>query len=144
MNTLSYWGLGAFALISIVFYMARKIPVYVALCAAVLGLFAFTTVGTIDRHQPGEWLILFTGLALCSFGFLIVRVMLVRSVSLQLLARLTADGSPGGGVTEDIGSRLKDMEYFRLIRRGNQNQLTAFGWFCSTVVVIFYALFRIK
>lgn len=143
MNTLEYWGIGAFALISIVFYLARKIPVYAALCAAVLGLFAYMTIGLVDWNQPGEWLIFFTGLALSSFGLLIVRVMLIRSVSLQLLARLTAGDIPGR-VTDDIGGRLKDMEYFRLIRRGDLNRLTAFGWFCSFVVVIFYTLFRIK
>ena len=143
MDTLDWYGLGAAALLGVVFYGARRVPIYGALCALVVGLFLYMTFDLVDWHQPGEWVILLAGLILCSFGLLIVRVMLIRSVSLQLLSRLAA-GDPTGGVAEDIGGRLRDMEYFRLIRRGDTNRLTAFGQFCSAVVVIFYTLFRIK
>lgn len=143
MDTLDLYGLGALALLGLIFTIVRRIPLYVAACLLLVGAFLWMTIPLVDWMRPGEWMVLTSGLLLCCFGLLIVRVMLIRSVSLQLLRRL-AGGESGEGIREDIGGRLKDMEFFRLIRRGEENRLTAFGWFCSTVVVVFYALFRIK
>ena len=142
MNELDLYGAGAFALICLIFVAIRRIPFYVVFCAAVVCLFCWIT-RRFAAPQTGEWIVTTSGLLLFSFGLLIVRVMLLRSVSLQLLRRIATEANKAP-VTEDIGSRLVDMEYFRLIRRGEQNKLTGFGRFCSAVVVIFYSTFRIK
>lgn len=143
MDILNLYALIAFLLICGVFYIVRKIPFYVTGCALIIAVFLWRSYLVVQRAQLAEWLLAGLALILCSFGLLIVRVMLIRSVSLQLLARL-AGGESAAGVSQDIGGRLRDMEYFHLIRRGENNALTGFGWFCSTVVVIFYTIFRIK
>lgn len=143
MDILNLYTLVTFVLICAIFYFVRKIPFYVTGCALIIAVFLWRSYHVVQRAQTAEWLLAGFALILCSFGLLIVRVMLIRSVSLQLLARL-AGGESAAGVSQDIGGRLKDMEYFQLIRRGEKNALTGFGWFCSTVVVIFYTIFRIK
>jgi hypothetical protein len=82
-------------------------------------------------------------LLLCIFGLLIVRVMLVRSVSLRLLARM--DSGENESMGEDIGGRLSDMRAFRLIQAApdGKNTLTAWGWTVSTIIAVLYSLLRI-
>ena len=142
MNALDLYGAGAFSLICLIFVAIRKIPYYVFFCLAVVSVFCWLTRGLISP-QTGEWIVMTSGLLLFSFGLLIVRVMLLRSVSLQLLRSIETKAM-SAKVSEDISGRLADMDYFRLIQRGDRNRLTSFGRFCSAVVVIFYATFRIK
>jgi hypothetical protein len=143
MVALGWYGVGALGLIVLVFYWVRKIPAYVAACVAIAGGFAMTTCAVVDWKRPTEWVALVAGLLLSSFGLLIVRVMLVRSVSLQLLRRI--EGANQDGFGEDIAGRLGDMRSFNLIRATKEgNALTGFGRLVSAVVAILYSLFRVK
>jgi len=141
MSMLSWYGLGAAALVLGVFYFVRSIPMYVASCAClVLGFMALTFHEWQDRRS--EWLVTTSGLALCSFGMLIVRVMLIRSVSLRLLRRLI-DGNHQG-IGDDIGGRLADMHAFKLIEEpADACTLTPFGRLMGGLGATAYALFGI-
>jgi hypothetical protein len=143
MTPLDWYGIGALALIGLVFYFVRKVPTYVALSGAVALGFAVVTFGSVDWQNPARWIVLELGLLLFIFGLLIVRTMLIRSVSLHLLRRL--ETGQEGSMGEDIGGRLADMRRVGLIQAaGTGNTLTPFGRLIGGVVALFYALVRIK
>jgi hypothetical protein len=143
MAPLGVYAVGALALVLAIFYFVRKIPAYLALSAVVVVVFALATVGHIEWVQPSEWIVAVAGLLLCVFGLLIVRVMLIRSVSLRLLASI--DSGAQETIGEDIGGRLHDMIAFGLIRAVPDGtcDLTPFGRFVGGVVAVFYSVFRI-
>jgi hypothetical protein len=142
MSLLSWYGLGALALIGGIFYFVRKISAYAALCLLTVVGFAGVTFPVLDLGRPSEWLVMTFGLLLCVFGLLIVRVMLVRSVSLRLLR--TIDEGQAEHMSDDIGGRLADMRGFGLIKTdGERCTLTPFGRLVGGVVATFYSLFRI-
>jgi hypothetical protein len=142
MTALDWYGLGALGLIGLVFCCVRRVPAYLALNAAVIALFASATFGS-NRERLLTWAVMTTGLAACSFGLLIVRVMLVRSVSLQLLNRIEGTGTDV--FDDDIRGRLNDMTSFHLVRHIEEDiTLTTFGRFVSDIVAASYALFRIR
>jgi hypothetical protein len=143
MAALDWYGIGALVLIVLAFVLVRNIAVYLVAAGVVTTGFALATYSGVDWRRPSEWVVLTAGLLACSFGLLIVRVMLVRSVSLKLLA--TIDGSPGGSFGENIGGRLHDMRASRLIRTtAEQNSLTPFGQLLSALVALLYGVFRIE
>ncbi len=143
MSLLDCYGIGAVALIVPVFYFVREIRTYLALSAAIVGTFGAATVSRVHCGQCSEWVVMVVGLFLSVFGLLIVRVMLIRSVSLQLLAKIESGGQESIG--EDIGRRLLDMRYFHLIHTtpDGKSALTGVGRFVAGVVATFYAIFRI-
>lgn len=142
MTALDWSGSGALVLIFLVFYGVRRIPLYLASCGLVVVAFAFVTRGEI-MSATSAWLVTLLGLGLFTFGLMIVRVMLIRSVSLHLLRRLQA--SEKDEFAEDIGGRLHDMRSFGLVQGPVQAaELSGFGRFVGGVVALFYALFRIK
>jgi hypothetical protein len=143
MAPLGWYVVGALALILAIFYLVRRIPAYIALSAVVVVAFAAATFARVDWAYPSDWVVAVVGLFLCVFGLLIVRVMLIRSVSLQLLARI--DSGRQESIVEDIGGRLHDMIAFGLIRPmpDGTRGLTPFGRFVSGVVAVFYSVFRI-
>jgi hypothetical protein len=143
MTPLDWYGIAALALIGLCFYLVRKIPAYVGLSGAIALGFGVITFGQVDWQSPARWLVMECGLLLFIFGLLIVRTMLIRSVSLHLLGRL--ESGQAGSMGEDIGGRLKDMRKFGLIQpAGGGNALTPFGRLVSSVVALFYGLVRIK
>jgi hypothetical protein len=144
MSLLGWYGVGAMALILPVFYFVREIRAYLALSAMIVGAFCAATVSRVRWEQCSEWLVMVAGLLLSVFGLLIVRVMLIRSVSLQLLARI--DGGGQETIGEDVGRRLLDMRSFHLIRTTQEGKsgLTGFGRFVAGVVAILYSIFRIE
>ena len=142
MSLLSWYGTGALALIGVCFYFVRRIPAYLALCLLAVVGFAVVTFPLLDLTNPAEWVVMTTGLLLCIFGLLIVRVMLIRSVSLRLL-RSIQDGQ-AERMNEDIGGRLADMRGFRLIEmQEGQCELTAFGRLVGGAIGACYSLLRI-
>jgi hypothetical protein len=143
MTALTWYGIGALALIFMVFLFVRRIPTYLALALAIAGGFTAATYASVDWHSPSEWIVMTAGLLACAFGLLIVRVMLVRSVSLQLLGRI--EGATQRSFGEDLGGRLHDMRAFRLIHTTDgRNVLTPFGRLVSNIVALFYSVFRIQ
>jgi hypothetical protein len=143
MTVLDWYGLGGIAAISLNFYAVRRIPRYFFACALVILAFTWATRSFLLR-TPAQWIVMCAGLCLAAFGLLIVRIMLTRSISLDLLRRLRA--SLDDQFTRDIGSRLYDMRRFGLIRdvEGEKVTLTGFGQFVGSVVTILYIAFRIK
>src|SRR4051794_6664008 len=142
MATLDCYGLGALVLIALVFYLVRKIPMYIALCGVICVGFVAVTASGADFSHPSEWIIMTLGLLASSFGLLIVRVMLIRSISLTLLRNL--DNAVESTFTEDLGGRLGDMRKFHLIEaKDERSTLTSFGRLVGGVVGVFYALLRI-
>ena len=142
MATHEWYGLGAVALMALVFYFVRKIPMYIGLCGAICVGFVAVTAPSADFSRPSGWLVMTAGLLCASFGLLIVRVMLIRSISLNLLRNL--DSATESTFTEDLGGRLGDMRKFRLIRaNGAENVLTPFGRLIAGVVGVFYSFLRI-
>jgi hypothetical protein len=139
MTVVDWSGIAGVAAITMVFYAVRRIPAYVGLSIVLIaGLGILTSV-----QPPADWWVLMVGLSACAFGLLIVRVMLIRSVSLLMLERIA--GVPGDVFNEDIRGRLADMRRCRLVRatpRGNM--LTPAGQLVSGLVAAFYALLRIR
>jgi hypothetical protein len=146
MKSFDWWGLVSFLLISFAFYTIRKrIFLYIIFCVAIIGSFVLFTRGAFEQAgRPPEWFILIGGLALYAFGLLIVRIMLSRSVSLHLLARLTGGQNPEN-VEDEIANRLRDMLHYRLVAvDGNQvYTLTNFGRVIAWIVTVTYTVLRI-
>ena len=134
----------AFTLIVAIFCVARKIPAFVLLSALLIVAFAVATVARGDRVHQTEWIVAVAGLSLWMLGLLIVRVMLNRSVSLQLLAHI--DSGRLESLVVDIGGRLRDMVALGLIRSMPEETwgLTLFGRLVSGLVIVAYAVFRIE
>lgn len=143
MTTLDLYGIGTVGLLVLLFYGVRSIPAYVALSVMTVGGFAAATGGyAVAGRWPG-WFVMLSGLLLCAFGLLIVRTMLIRSVSLHLLRCI--DSGHKDTFSEDIATRLVDMRAFSLIRTSEGgNTLTLFGRLVGGVVSALYSLFRIQ
>lgn len=146
MSALDWYGLAGSALVLLAFYFLRDVSAYIKACIAIVvatGVAAFVSLGSAEFDALLRAAITTVGLGLCAFGLLFVRVMFIRSVSLNLL-RSIQNGS-AGGFNEDIGGRLGDMRTFRLIEsRGEVNTLTGFGRLVSGFVALFYAVLRVK
>jgi hypothetical protein len=144
MGPLSGYGVGSLTLILLVFYFVRKIPAYIALCNAIVVAFWAATLRLSAPSQLSQRIVLTLALLLCAFGLLIVRIMLIRSVSLRLLAAI--DSGAQETIGDDIGGRMEDMRAFHLVRAtsGGKSALTRFGWFISGVVAVFYWIFRLE
>ena len=136
-------GIGALGLIGLVFCGVRRISLYLALGVAVITGFLVATAVVSSTDVFLTRAVMTIGLAACVFGLLIVRVMLVRSVSLQLLGRI--DGARLDVFDDDIRRRLDDMRTFHLVYpTADVNTLTAFGQFVSGIVAASYAVLRIR
>jgi hypothetical protein len=143
MTVIDWYSLASITAIFVSFCVVRKIPLYLIVCCIVILVFAWTTRDFL-LSTPVLWLVTCAGLGLATFGLLIVRVMFIRSVSLQLLSR--PQTALNDEFTRDIGSRLDDMRGFRLIRNGRAGEatLTGFGKFVGSIITALYAAFRIK
>jgi hypothetical protein len=143
MTILDWCGLGSLAAIGAAFYWIRNVPAYIRTTAMVVACFAIGTWLTASPARASDWWVMTLGLAACAFGLLIVRVMLIRSVSLLLLGRLGRES--GDLFREDIRGRLRDMRHFRLIHVSDErNTLTGFGRLIGGVVSTSYTLFGIE
>ena len=144
MTALDWYGIAALAAIGAAFVLVREVPKYlVAAAAVVVGFASATLLAGAAVARPVDWVTYTLGLAACAFGLLIVRLMLVRSVSLRLLSRLERPASDP--FLEDIGGRLEDMARFRLIQlSGDVVCLTPFGRTIARLMAICYVAFRIE
>jgi hypothetical protein len=141
MTALDLYGLGALGLTGLVFCFVRRISVYLALGTAVVVGLSVATSASSDLFLTR--VVMTAGVAACLFGLLIVRVMLIRSVSLQLLDRI--DGARLDVFDDDIRRRLNDMRAFYLVRpTADRQALTAFGQLVGGFVAACYWLFRIR
>jgi hypothetical protein len=142
MIAVEIYGVGADALLALLFWTLRRVPAFAAGGVAVLVMFAIGGYGQASDHLP-EWLLMTAGLAATFVGLLIVRVMLIRSVSLHLLGRVA--GLQTAGYAEDIRARVEDLRTARLSRRAEGRiALTAAGRAAAALMVILYRVLRIE
>jgi hypothetical protein len=137
-------GIGALALIGVAFLLLHRIWAFVAAGATVAAAFASVTLPSLAPERVADWILLAAGLIGSICGLAIVRVMLVRSVSLHLLARL--DGIRDDSFRDNIGDRLRDLRRFQLVRctTDGLNALTAFGQLIAGLVAVAYRTLRIE
>src|SRR5689334_3212479 len=110
MTSLDAYGVCALALVVLVFVCVRHVSVYAVLGLAVIGGFVLATSRSASADTASTRLVITLGLAAWVFGLLIVRVMLVRSVSLRLLAGI--GGSSRDVFDAAIRARIGDMQRF--------------------------------
>lgn len=129
--------------IAFVVFRLRKnifITAFNIACALVIVCF-FIQSGC--KPESGEWLVLTVGLFLYWFGLFSVRIMLLRSVSLNLLVRLSR-GETGNTVGNDIAGRLADMQTYRMVKKSGENySLNAYGALVSLWVTFLYSILRL-
>jgi len=145
MLTLSLPGLITFAAITIFFFLIGSRPIiFHAICAILLGGFVVWSGKSLNSDSIVEWILFVVGLMLYWFGLVVVRIMLTRSVSLQMLAGY-AHGETRVTTSEGIAGRLKDATHFGLVRSENDHfGLTLFGKTISFIVASSYFVLRIK
>lgn len=137
-------GIICLLLISVMFYAIRKnLILYHIACALVVGVFVFYALRYVDTTVDPFMLLAF-GLAFYWFGLAIIRIMLTRSVSLNMLASFQK-GLSGATAEEDVAGRLKDAQHYYLVSTSdNTYQLTWFGWIFASLTAIAYHIFRIE
>jgi hypothetical protein len=129
--------------IFVIFYFIRTKILFLLACALVTLSFAAVTLKSADWARPSQWVVVNCGLQLCVFGLLIVRTMLIRSVSLRRLARIAADQP--GAMTEDIAHRLDDLRLLGLTASlDGKNSLTRLGRLIGAGVAALYTVTRIR
>jgi hypothetical protein len=139
MTGLDAAALGAIALLAVGFYLLRRVPSFLTAGAVVVGLFAFVTRSPIDSMDRSAAVV---GLAAWVVGLVIVRVMLIRSVSLHLLSRV--DRVEAGSFDGEIAGRLHDLRAAHLARTtAGRNTLTPVGQLVGAVGAIVYRAFGI-
>lgn len=145
MNFLNALALVTFILIAAVFFLIRSRPiVFHLICAFLIAAFVNWTGRTLMTSSIGEWILLTVGLILYWFGLVIVRVMLTRSVSLQMLSDYDR-GQQTVTASEGIAGRLNDARQFGLvIAVDDEYKLTPFGRMIGAIVASSYVILRIK
>jgi xanthine/uracil permease len=138
-------GLICLFLISVFFYIVRKkLILYHVACALILGVFIFYAMRYIHPATFDQFLLITFGLVFFWFGLAIIRIMLTRSVSLNMLASFQK-GSGAATAEEDVAGRLNDAQHYYLIRGSDKNyHLTWFGWIFASVTAFAYHIFRIE
>jgi hypothetical protein len=137
------YGLAAVALIGLGFYLVHRVRAFLLWSAAVVSGFAVVTYPSLPAERVPAWAIMIVGLLAVALGLSIVRVMLIRSVSLRLLAGI--DGARPDTFEDEIRQRLDDMRLFHLVRRADgRTTLTRFGRLVAGIVTACYRALRIK
>ena len=145
MTFLEIYGLAAFLLISLFFFIIGSRAIFFHfVCAILLAGFVYWTGRKLDTDSLGEWIVFTGGLILYWFGLTIVRIMLTRSVSLNMLAAYSR-GELAVTASEGIVTRLKDASTFGLTTTSDdQCRLTPFGKSIALFVASTYWILRIK
>lgn len=143
MKELEVAGISCLLILSAIFYVVRKrMVLFQILCASTITIFIIISSRYVG--SPSERVLLICGLGLYWFGLIVLRIILNRSVSLNLLASLR-DGLSDNTVKEDIAGRLKDAQHYHLVSVANETyRLTWFGWIFALVITLAYYVFRIE
>ena len=141
MIAMEWYGIGAAILLALSFYFVRRVGWFVICGAAILAGFIGSSRSN-GAQRASDWYVMTAGLLASFAGLLIVRLMVIRSVSLQLLGRI--DGAAAAAFHDEISGRLRDMRVCRLVRSTERgNALTPAGRIVAVVVAAFYRAFRI-
>lgn len=130
------FGLGCWIVIFVSFYMLRRAAWFSAASIAVIGAFV-----SICATGEARWFVncvaTTIGLTADWLGLLLIRAMLTRSISLNMLI-----GYAGGGkadFNESLASRLEDAAKYRLATcDGQRYVLGTFGRIVSVCVRVAY------
>jgi len=142
MIDMAWYGIGGVALLGLTFYLVRRLPSFLFCGAAILAGFIVVSRSR-DSDRVSEWYVMTAGLLASFLGLAIVRLMLIRSVSLQLLGRI--DGAADGAFQDDVNRRVNEMRVCRLVRSTERgNALTPVGRVAAGVVAAFYRGFGIN
>jgi hypothetical protein len=138
-------GIICLLFISVFFYIVRKkLILYHVACALVVGIFVFYALQYVDPPPLEQFLLLTFGLAFYWFGLSIIRIMLSRSVSLNMLASFKK-GFSGATAEEDVAGRLKDAQHYHLVSHPDKTyKLTWFGRIFASLTAIAYHIFGIE
>jgi hypothetical protein len=110
----------------------------------VVAIFIFYVLRYVDPAPLSQFLLITIGLAFYWFGLAIIRIMLTRSVSLNMLAGFQK-GFGGSTAEEDVAGRLKDAQHYYLVHGSEKTfRLTWFGWIFASLTAIAYHIFRIE
>ncbi|HZR22048.1 MAG TPA: hypothetical protein VFA59_00580 [Vicinamibacterales bacterium] len=123
---MEWYGVAAFALVALTFYRIHRVVAFAAVSGAIV--FAFIALRRVAPSpvRLADWLEIVIGLVGWTLGLIIVRVMLVRSVSLHLLERI--DQRTGGSFIDELGVRIGELRRVRLVRVDDaKNALTPLG-----------------
>lgn len=130
------------AAIGAAFVTLRRLPAFLIAGAAVVCAFAIAAHPPRGDERFTAWLVMTAGLVAWVAGFAIIRVMLIRSVSLQLMAHI--ENLEAAHFEARVHARLDDLRVFHLARRrGGANALTPLGTLIATAVVVLYRTLRI-
>jgi hypothetical protein len=143
---MDFLGAACFGVMSLAFALLRlRRNIFVsAFNIACAGVMVCYFLQARWKPEADEWLVLTAGLFLYWFGLFTVRIMLQRSVSLNLLVRLSR-GEAGNTVGEDIAGRLRDMQTYGMVKKnGEDYSLKAFGGFMSFWVRLLYSILRLE
>ena|SRR5690606_1994343 len=136
-------GAAGIVFIGVLFYLVRQIPRYVSGATLVVVGVGIATSSELNEATFANWVTMLLALASTAFGLLIVRVMLIRSVSLNLLGSLKERRPDTFG--EEIQSRLGDMRKFGLVSGSADSvQLTSFGKTVGAAIRGIYTVLRIQ
>lgn len=131
------------AVIGVAFTLGRfGEAVFLAPCALVIA----TALGiAVAWDAPlAQGVLLVGGLSLLTFGLMIVRIMLHRSVSLRMLEAYR-DGAVDTAGGENIRGRIADVERYGLAKAHNGiYELTAFGRAIAGVVATLYRVTNVE
>jgi xanthine/uracil permease len=138
-------GLVCLLLISVLFYIVRKkLIMYHVACSMVVGFFVFYALRYVQPAHFDHFLLITFGLAFFWFGLAIIRIMLTRSVSLNMLASFHK-GTAAATAEEDVAGRLNDAQHYYLIHGSDKiYHLTWFGWIFASLTAFAYHIFRIE
>ncbi len=144
MSPLTWYCTGTMITIAPIFYFARHLRAYLFLSLLTVVGSATAAARRVDWAHPSEWIVMTVGLSLCVFGLFVVRVMLKRSVSLQMLA--TVDGNRPEAFSEGIEHRLHEMQVFHFVQTcsDGRSELTGLGRLVSQAVALMYSFFRVE
>lgn len=138
-----YLSLSSVALITVSFYISHgRFYIYGLMSLAITASFCI-----LGRTLAGnaDYFLTLAGLLLYFFGLLIVRIMLTRSVSLQLLARIAAYDRRNLTLNPEIKGRFQDLLIFGLatVDQDQVYHLTPFGSMVGILIGLLYAVLRI-
>ncbi len=121
---MAWYGIGGAALLGLSFCVVPRVRVFLGCVAAILAGFVAAT--STRAGHGADWYLMTAGLLATAAGLAIVRLMLIRSVSLHLLGRI--DGAAAFPFDDEIGARLLEMRALGLVRATDRgNALTPFG-----------------
>lgn len=136
-------------LICAAFLLIRSPRIFLLVaCATTL---CSTVLISFHNTECSNVLLLFSGGILLSVGFAFVRLMLIRSVSLNALSsiaassRLSEKDNPEAQLSKDIVSRCEDMQHYGLAQKNRDRLgLTRWGLFIAYLAHVCMRLCRIE